>query len=105
MTFIQKNSYLLAILFLCILFSVIGIYSNQSLDTYDEITVHEGDTLWDLARQYGEQPTTDRWIQEVITLNNLPSSKIRVGETLKIPPMAPPMLDTSFTELAGNEEQ
>lgn len=103
MSFLQKNSYLLAILLVCIVFSIVGIISNQHHDAYDEITIHEGDTLWELAMQYGEQSATNRWIQEVISINNLPNSTIRAGETLKIPLITPTFNENIVTEYAGNE--
>lgn len=43
-------------------------------------TVQEGDTIGQLARDFGISRDTIRWV------NNLPSDTIRVGKTLVIPP-------------------
>ena len=85
MQFIQKNNYLLFVLTLCILFMVIGTKKMGNEVNYEKITVTEGDTLWGYSVQYAENMPTEKWIQEIVKLNNLSSTTIRVGEELRIP--------------------
>lgn len=85
MTFIKNNSYLLLIMVLCLTFAFIGTKKLEKDIAYDEITVSEGDTLWDLSIQYGENMSTEQWIAQVKKLNNLTSTKIIAGNDLKLP--------------------
>jgi len=85
MHFIRNNNYLLLIAVLCILFTVIGINKTENEIDYEKVTVAEGDTLWGYAVQYGKHVPTEKWIQEAISLNDLSSTTIRIGEELRIP--------------------
>ena len=53
--------------------------------SYEKIVVTEGDTLWGYSIQYAEKVPTERWIEDVMTLNDLSSTTIHVGEELRIP--------------------
>lgn len=55
-----------------------------------EITIAEGDTLWELAANYAEgSQSTNKWISEVRKLNNLSTTTIKAGESLRLPVKAP----------------
>ncbi len=60
--------------------------SNQTPDdtSYTQHTVRSGDTLWRLSQQYG---TT---VNAIMSLNNLQSSYLRIGQVLKIPGTSTP---------------
>ena len=53
--------------------------------SYDTITVHKGDTLWDLAGEYCKKGDIRRFIYEIKKANNLTESNIYEGDELKIP--------------------
>lgn len=73
--------------------------------TYQTHTVKKGDTLIELARQYGVT------VKEIKQLNNLPSNRIKIGQKLKIKPETPAAqlpkkqeqpAQTSSTETSGD---
>lgn len=104
MTFIKNNSYLLLIMGLCLLFALIGTKKVEQDVVFDEITIVEGDTLWELSERYGENMSPEQWITQVKELNNLTSATIIAGEELKLP-----RIDTSApyeiaTHFVGDEE-
>jgi LysM repeat protein len=52
---------------------------------FDTVTVEPGESLWQLAQQ--EAPSADPrdFVQDVVDLNNLPSSGVQAGQKLAIP--------------------
>lgn len=87
MTFIKNNSYLLLIVVLFISFIVVGIQKQDNDVVFEEVLVVEGDTLWEMANNYTESTSNEKWIKKVMKLNNLSSTNIKVGYDLKIPIM------------------
>jgi peptidoglycan endopeptidase LytF len=53
--------------------------SSANISQYIEVTVQKGDSLEKIARQYRTS------VDEIIKINQLPSSFLRVGQVLKIP--------------------
>lgn len=51
---------------------------------YTTIVVKSGDTLWDIAKEYGYRGDIREHIYDMIKLNNLKSSKIYAGMELKV---------------------
>lgn len=104
MTFIKNNSYLFLIIGLCFLFAYAGTIKSQSSKVYEEITVSKGDTLWGLALQYADNKPTDKWIEEVMKLNNLSSATIITGEELRLPSMKGVGTNEIANHIAGDEQ-
>ncbi len=52
---------------------------------YKSITVHNNDTLWDYALQYSPDEDYDRYVREVVRMNNLRDDNIDVSMNLIIP--------------------
>ena len=53
---------------------------------FEQVVVAEGDTLWGYSVKYANSNVpADQWIKDIINLNNLTTTTIRVGEELKIP--------------------
>jgi LysM repeat protein len=51
-----------------------------------QVTVQEGDTLWDLAADYGDQDTDPgAFVDEVRSLNSLPTGRLTVGQQIVLP--------------------
>ena len=103
MTFIKNNSYLLLIMVLCITFSFIGTKKIGTEVVFEEITVLEGDTLWGLSAQYGQNIPMEKWIEKVIALNNLSSAKIQIGNELKLPIIKKIDRNDIATHLTGDD--
>lgn len=71
--------------------------------TYTEITMTEGNPLWRLASNHGDNTPTHQWTTEVMTLNNLSTSSIKYGEDLHLPAVTHRSLrdDRFGTQIAG----
>ncbi len=54
-------------------------------DSYREITICRGDTLWGIAKEYKPGKNTGMVIYEIMKFNNLEKSGIFPGQNLKIP--------------------
>lgn len=51
-----------------------------------EVVVQDGDTLWQIARRYGDPDMDTRKMVDLIrTINDLPSAVVRPGQVLKVP--------------------
>ncbi|WP_172369645.1 cell division suppressor protein YneA [Sporosarcina jiandibaonis] len=86
MQFIKNNSYLLLVVAVCIIFTMIGLNKAEKDVPFEKVVVAEGDTLWDYSVKYANNSVpADKWIKDIINLNNLTTTTIRVGDELKIP--------------------
>lgn len=105
MSFIQKYGYILLIMFLSTAFTIAGVMkeAKSASNSLVEVTVAEGDTLWGLAQDFSGKEQPKKWIAEVMELNDLQSTTIRTGETLKLPENEMIVQDPMMTELAGEE--
>ncbi len=74
-----------------LLLIVPGFFSSHagsmvSEQTYVEVTVQPGDTVWDLARHYGPEGADLRQTAyRIAQANDLEGYVIRPGQTLRIP--------------------
>lgn len=68
---------------------VAGQSANASSDSvsveFQHVTVHSGETLWQLAQQYGEGQDARDWIASVVDLNGLSSIELQPGQDLALP--------------------
>ena len=104
MNFIKNNSYLLLVIILCFIFTAVGVNKMGHDAAYEKVTVATGDTLWGYSLEYGNNVPNDKWIQEVINLNNLSSTTIEVGKELRIPTRKAINRNDIATNLVGDEE-
>ncbi len=103
MTIIKNNGYILFILLLCVGFALVGVGKSINEQAYTEITIVEGDTLWDLANQHSHDTTPEKWIEDVMIANDMTSSTIRSGESLLLP-VQEKLIESKFgTQMAGDE--
>lgn len=68
--------------------TIIGANNVESLTkiTYSEVKVQTGDTLWDLAQEFGPDDKDVREIvYEICKLNKISAGSIHPGQTILIP--------------------
>lgn len=105
MKFIKNNSYLLLVVAVCILFTLIGTHKMSNEMEFDKVVVVEGDTLWAYSLKYGQgNIPNDKWINDVVTLNNLTSTTIKVGDELKLPKIPALVDQTDIATIAGESQ-
>ncbi|REB09836.1 LysM peptidoglycan-binding domain-containing protein [Sporosarcina sp. BI001-red] len=104
MTLIRKNKNLIVAFSLFAVLTVVLIHKLSVPQNIIEVTIVEGDTLSQLAERYAGDVSTDRWIREVATLNNLPDSAIIAGEELKLPSYFESEVDDTRLVLAEEGE-
>ncbi len=76
---------------LTVCFVIAGVLNKSEAKTkrdmrYTEVTVEEGDTLWELAKIYGSgEKDLREVIYDICTLNGIKAGDIQPGQTLLIP--------------------
>lgn len=54
--------------------------------SFEYVTVHAGESLWDLADRYaGENANHRDWIASLVELNNLSSNELQPGQRVALP--------------------
>lgn len=53
--------------------------------TFEKVTVSQGDTLWDLAKEYGSKEDIRSFIRDIKKANGMTTSMIYEGQELLIP--------------------
>ena len=60
--------------------------SSESVKVaFEHITVHSGETLWQLAQEYGKGQDVREWIAAVVDLNGLSTVDLQPGQDLALP--------------------
>lgn len=60
--------------------------SSESVKVaFEHITVHSGETLWQLAQEYGKGQDAREWIAAVVDLNGLSTVELQPGQDLALP--------------------
>lgn len=68
--------------------TIIGNNTADSLTkmTYSEIQIQSGDTLWNLAKEFGpKDQDTRKVVHEICKLNNISADTIYPGQIISIP--------------------
>lgn len=81
-----------ALVFLCFLSTVLliitvcakNIQEKQPVE-YETIVIEQGDTLWDIAREYYPDKEVRSAIYEIKKVNGIESSTIYEGQIIKVP--------------------
>lgn len=68
----------------CIALFAVSAYGYKE-PSCREITIMQGDTLWDIARRYNTKDDIREYIYKIKKINNLSSSNIYAGSKIKIP--------------------
>lgn len=82
--FIRMVSLTLLISF-ALFFTLKSSASGLTKDSYIEVTVLHGDTLWEIADQYNGEENIQKVVFDIIEFNNKQNSDLHPGEKLKIP--------------------
>lgn len=83
-----KLMLLIGMLFFLVVFGAnVAKASDEGVEVrnkiYTSITIKKGDTLWDIANEYADSSyTTKEYINELMQINNLNSTKIKSGNKL-----------------------
>ncbi|WP_427138658.1 cell division suppressor protein YneA [Psychrobacillus psychrodurans] len=103
MTWIKENYFLTIFVACSIAFIMFILISNSfSTDESLHINIEQGDSLWELANEYGVKEDKKVWINKVIAMNNLQDGHIKAGEMLKIPVEEKSYHFNHETEIAGD---
>ena len=103
MTWVKEN-YFLTIFLACNIAFIMFIIISNSFSTEENlhISIEQGDSLWELAREYGVDEDKKVWIDRVIAMNNLQDGHIKAGELLEIPATEKIYDFDNETEIAGD---
>lgn len=83
--FFTTISLIMVLLFVSMFFIVVNAKST-SIEVLVPVYVTAGDSLWNLASQYHDgNSDIRRYINKVMTINNLSDSNIKPGELLMFP--------------------
>lgn len=86
MTFIRQNSYLVFFFSLIVVFTFYSVIThNAEKQQLGELEIEKGDTLWELAESFSGETPHHEWIEEIMEMNNMNTTKIVAGQSLKIP--------------------
>lgn len=73
------------ILMVVMIFTIKSNASGSTEDSFKEIIVCKGDTLWSISKFYGNGEDIQKVIYDLMKCNNLNKSDIFPGQKLKIP--------------------
>lgn len=68
-----------------LVFAVKTSASGSVRESYSEITVCPGDTLWEIARETTKRDNIQQAIYDIMKINQMKKSEIYAGQVLKIP--------------------
>jgi nucleoid-associated protein YgaU len=105
MNWIKNNQFvtlLVGVIFTCTI--LLGWTNINVEDSYNEIFINDGDTLWTLSEQYSGSTPKHTWIAEVMVANQLSTQMIQAGETLKIPESLHKYAPDQGIEVAGDSK-
>lgn len=81
----------LVVAILCI-FSIIGsltgmnTVSSSSMNQYNPVKIESGDTLWNIASEYGPDDMDIRQVvREICDLNEISADRLEAGDTIIVP--------------------
>ncbi len=79
-------------LFIIIAVSAVGMLlgfntvSSSSKDIYNQVQIEAGDTLWDIAVEYGpENSDVRKIVREICDLNEITADGLYVGQRIIVP--------------------
>jgi hypothetical protein len=98
----NKYSFAIILVVLSILASIILVVANGDSveDKYMSVTINEGETLWDLCKDYADKHSLSEseFVSWVVETNDINGNVLLVGDEIYIPVE---LNDSSVTELAS----
>ncbi|MEH6943608.1 cell division suppressor protein YneA [Bacillus sp. JJ722] len=86
--FVMKNAFSFLFLGLIVMFSIICIfkYSADDSEKYVEVTIVQGDSLWEIAQEYNyDNMETTQFISHLEKVNHINGESIKIGDVIRIP--------------------
>ncbi|MGC2872971.1 cell division suppressor protein YneA [Ihubacter sp. rT4E-8] len=60
--------------------------SSSAMDQYHQVKIQSGDTLWEIAAEYGpEDADVRRIIHEICDINEISADSLEAGQTIIVP--------------------
>lgn len=60
--------------------------SSSSVDLYHQVKIQSGDTLWDIASEYGPEDADVRQIvRDICEINEITADSLEVGQKIVVP--------------------
>ena len=85
MEWLKQNNYVALFLAITVAFVAYLYITDEKIETYEHITIEQGDTLWSLAEQYRGKMSTKDWVAFVKKENDLFNRVLTTGQTIIIP--------------------
>ncbi|WP_409253835.1 LysM peptidoglycan-binding domain-containing protein [Bacillus sp. SCS-153A] len=104
---IWKNySYVILLMGLAVIMGSVALMKVGTGESYQTVTVQEGDSLWTIADELSEEHnmSTQELVKWVSKKNNLSTDIIKPGETLVIPMEKSLLRNYGSYELASGKE-
>ena len=78
---------LVVIMIICLGTITLGAQKGQeSVVYYENVTIHSGDTLWEIAKQYkSQEEKIEHMVCEIMEINAMCSENIMSGQSLIVP--------------------
>jgi LysM repeat protein len=77
------TSIVLLILLTSMVTYTVKAYSYSEIK-YIELQINSGDTIWDIAKEYGQTNSIREDVYEIMKFNDLPDGYIYPGQTIKV---------------------
>lgn len=82
-TFLVLSTVLLLLVTSMITYTV-KAYSYSEIK-YIELQINSGDTIWNIAREYGQNSSIRKDVYEIMEFNDLQDGYIYPGQTIRVP--------------------
>lgn len=90
-----------AILFIACIWTTIHALKPINTENYQVVTIHSGDTIWGIAKDYNDELKPTAFVKWVEDVNHIESKHIQVGEKIIIPVKKDVESEKSHYELAS----
>jgi cell division protein YceG involved in septum cleavage len=102
----RNYSYVILLMGLALIMGSVSLLKLGAEESYQKVTVKEGDSLWEIAEELSEDHnmSTNDLVEWVSEKNNLATDIIKPGDSLIIPLGKSNQFDEKHFELASGRE-